>query len=64
MKRFSSLLYTLFCVATAMIGYTTHHSIGWSIIDFIFTPLVWFYWLVTHGVNLTIIKETFSFFMQ
>lgn len=61
MKQLSSLIYTFFCVATAMIGYTIHGSIFWSIIDFFLTPLVWVKWLVFHEINITIIKNTFDF---
>ena len=60
----SSLLYTIVCVCTAMIGYNIHGSVGWSILDFFFAPLVWIKWLVLHEVNLTIIKDTFSFFFN
>lgn len=53
------LLYTVFSIMTAMIGYQIHHSIFWSIMDFLFTPFAWIKWLVLHEVNLTIIKGTF-----
>jgi len=56
----NGLLYTIFCVLTAMIGYTIHGSIGWAIVDFLFCPLAWAKWLVCHEVTLTIIKHTFS----
>lgn len=61
MTRF---IYTLFCLATAMIGYTIHHNLFYSIINFIFAPISWIYWLITHDVNMSVIKETFSFFMK
>ena len=63
-NRTSSLLYRIACVCTAMIGYNIHGSVGWSILDFFFAPLVWIKWLVLHEVNLTIIKDTFSFFFN
>ena len=63
-NRTSSLLYRIFCVCTAMVGYQIHGSVGWSILDFFFAPLVWIKWLVLHEVNLTIIKDTFSFFFN
>jgi hypothetical protein len=57
-------LYGLFALITAMIGYQIHNSVGWAIFDFFLSPLVWMKWLVFHEVNLTIIKETFSFFFK
>jgi len=49
---------------TAMIGYHIHSSIFWAVMDFFFFPLAWIKWLVMHQVNLSIIKETFSFFLK
>ena len=60
----SSLLYRIVCVCTAMVGYQIHGSVLWGILDFFFAPLVWIKWLVLHEVNLTIIKDTFSFFFN
>ncbi len=57
-------LYPIFAFCTAMIGYTIYSSVGWSILDFLFAPFAWMKWLVMHQVNITIIKETFSFFIQ
>lgn len=59
-----NFVYTMFCIATAMIGYTIHHSIFWSIFDFIFTPVAWIKWLVLHQVNMSIIEQTFSFLLK
>ena len=55
-------MYLLFSILTAMIGYSIHHSLGWSIMDFIFTPVAWCKWLICHEVNVTVIKVTFSWF--
>lgn len=55
--------YTIFCLVTSMIGYTIHDSVFWAIVDFFFAPLAWAKWLILHEVNLTIIKQTFSFFL-
>jgi hypothetical protein len=49
---------------TAMIGYTIHNSIGWAIMDFIFWPIAWCKWLIMQEVNMSIIKETFNFFLK
>lgn len=64
MKRISGLLYFLFQIAVAMVGYHMHNDILWAIFDFIFAPLVAIYWLVTHQINLTLIKETFEFLLK
>ncbi len=64
MKQINSLLYTICCVCTAMIGYQIHHSIFWSIIDFFFAPIAWIWWLWQHEVNVSLIRETFSFFLK
>lgn len=58
---FSGLLLVAFKLATAMIGYSIHKSVFWSIIDFIFSPIAWIKWLVCHEVNWTIIRHTFEF---
>ena len=57
-------MYTVFSIITAMIGYTIHGSIFWSIMDFLFTPIAWIKWLAFHEVTLSIIKETFSWFFK
>ncbi len=62
MKHAIRPIWLIFAVATAMVGHTIHHSLLWSCMDFIFAPLTWCKWLVCHEVNMTIIKETFSFF--
>lgn len=62
MNRIGQILYSIFCLCTAMIGYTIHGSLFWSIMDFIFTFFAWAKWLICHEVNMTIIKDTFSFF--
>jgi hypothetical protein len=64
MKNISGLLYLLFEIAIAMIGYQKHNHIGWAIFDFIFAPLVAIYWLITQQINLTLIKETFQFLLK
>lgn len=63
-KTSGSILYTLFCIATAMIGYNIHHNLAFSFVNFLFAPISWIFWLIGHDVNMSIIKETFSFFFQ
>ena len=64
MKELGEGLYLIFCVATAMIAYHITHDECDAILAFLFAPLYWVYWLVTHQINLTIIKETFAFFLK
>lgn len=64
MKKVYSLLYLILQVMTAMVGYTIHHSIFWSIMDFLFMPFAIIKWLICHEITLTVLKETFSFLGQ
>ncbi len=64
MKRLGAVIYGLFCIGTAMVGHTIHHSLFWSVVDFFFTFLAWAKWLICHQVNLGVIKQTFSFFLS
>lgn len=59
---FVRLAYFILAVVTAMIGYQIHHSVFWSIVNFIFWPASWVWWLVFHEVNVSLIEHTFSFF--
>lgn len=49
-------------VATAMVGYTIHGSIFWSIVDFFFVPIVWIKWFACREINWAIIQQTFPWF--
>ena len=60
MRRF---LYIILCTATAMIGYTIHGSLFWSIMNFIFWPIAWAKWLICKEVSLSVIKQTFAFLL-
>lgn len=64
MREFFGLIYVIFDVCTAMIGHTIHHSVFWSVMDFFFSPIAWIKWLICQEVNMTIIRETFSFFLK
>lgn len=57
-------IYTLFCIATAMIGYNIHGNVFYSIVNFFLTPISWIWWLIGQDVNMTIIRDTFSFFFN
>lgn len=57
-------IYFVFCLMTAMVGHKIHHSMFWSIMDFLFTPFAWLKWMIMEQVNITIIKSTFEFFFK
>ena len=61
---FKNFLHGLAATITAMIGYQIHKDFFWAIIDFLIYPFAWLKWLICQEVNLTIIKETFSFFFK
>lgn len=63
-NRLSRFIYLICAVCTSIIGYNIHNSLFWSIMDFLFMPITWLYWLVTKQINLSIIKEAFSFFLN
>lgn len=63
-KEISGTIYFIFCIATAMIGYTIHGDTAFAVIDFFFAPLVWAKWFVFKEVNITIIWQTFEFFFR
>ena len=63
-KSAGGLVGTILMTMTAMIGYTIHHSVGWAIMDFFFAPFAWIKWLVCQEVNMSIIRHTFSFFLN
>jgi hypothetical protein len=61
MKTINGILALIVSIGTAMIGYTIHHSVFWSVVDFFFWPFAWIKWLVCQEVNMTIIRQTFEF---
>lgn len=48
-------------VLTAIVGYTIHGSIIWSIVDYFLWPLVICKWLIYHEVTFAIIKQASAF---
>lgn len=62
MEKFGGILWLVFDIAVSMVGYTIHHSIFWSIVDFIFSPVAVVWWLLTHQLTLTVLKTTFAWF--
>ena len=57
----NGLITLLFSTAVAMIGYTIHGSIFWSIVDFIFSPVAIIKWLICHEITFAVIHQTFAF---
>lgn len=64
MKSLGNLLYIIVSILTSMVGYTIHHSIFWSIMDFLFTPIAWIKWIIFHEVTLNVLKDSFAWFFN
>ena len=63
-KRLGSLFGLVMATSTAMISYEMH-SDGWAAFwAFILWPIHLVKWAICHDINLTIIKNTFSFFFE
>jgi len=58
------ILYLIFSVLTAMLGYTIHGSIFWCIMDFIFTPITWVKWIIFHEITASVFQQTFPWFFN
>lgn len=58
------LLYSIFSVCIAIIGYQIHHSLLWAFVDLLFAPIVLLKWAICHEINLTIIQQAFSWFFH
>ena len=52
-----------FAIPTAMVGHHIHGSMFWAIMDLIFWPFALIKWVIYQEITLTIIKETFSWFL-
>lgn len=57
-----TLIYFLFSLATAIVGYHIHGSGFWAVFDFLF-PVVWLKWIIFHQVTLSIIKAAFASYL-
>jgi hypothetical protein len=51
-------------ILTAMVGYTIHGSVLWSIVDWLLWPIAIVKWLVLHQVNRSVLERTFGFLLQ
>jgi hypothetical protein len=54
----------IFALPTAIIGYNINQSGFWAFIDFLFWPLAWIKWVICQDVNLSIIKQSFEWFLK
>ena len=65
MKKMSGLIYFLFSLFTAVIGYNVNNkSVFWAIVDLIFPIFAWIKWVICQEVNITIIKNSFTWFFK
>jgi hypothetical protein len=60
MKRL--LVFVFVSLPTAVVGNHIHHSVFWSVMDFMFWPFAWLKWLILQQVNIHIIRDSFAFF--
>jgi hypothetical protein len=58
---FNSLIIVIIKTMIAMIGYTIHGSLFWSVVDFIFSPIAVIKWLICHEITFEVIRQTFAF---
>jgi len=56
------VFYGFIAIIVAMLGYTIHGSIFWSIVDFLFWPIAVIKWLICHELTMAVIKNTFGWF--
>jgi hypothetical protein len=63
-KRLIAWATIIFHTCTAMIGYHIHGSLFFTIVDYFMAPLVWIKWIIFQEINISIIRETFSFFFK
>jgi hypothetical protein len=54
----------IFGIPTAIIGHSIHGSFWWALFDLFLWPIAWLKWFVYQEVNVTIIKEAFSWFLK
>lgn len=57
-------VWLFFATFTAMVGYTIHNSFWWSVANFIAAPVSWVWWFCYHEVSVSVIKNTFSWFLK
>ena len=61
--KLPGFVHLFLALAAAMIGHTIHHSLFWSVVDFVFWPIAGCKWLICQEASLSIIKAAFGFFM-
>ena len=62
--RLGSWTYIIIGLLAAMVGYTIHHSLFWSIVDFFFYPIAIIKWIICKQLTLSVLKTTFSWFFK
>lgn len=58
------LIDLLLSEATAIVGMKIHHSVFWSVMDFLFPYFAWIKWLILHQVNMSILHNAFAWFFN
>jgi hypothetical protein len=70
MKAINTLIYIILSAGTSMLAYPINvkneawFPLFWSIVDFFFWPLALCKWFICGEINMSLIKETFSFFFN
>jgi len=66
--KIRDLIHWILGIFTAVVGYqvniNTDYPVFWAVVDFIFYPVTWLYWLITQKVSVKIIHDAFSFFLK
>lgn len=63
-KQLWAWFHIIMGILTATVGYTIHHSGFWAVVDFFFWPIAIIKWIVCQQINLSILQETFSWFLR
>ena len=61
MIQLYNTIYFILGIIVAMLGYTIHGSIFWSILVFFFPLFAIAKWLICHEITYSIIHQTFAF---
>ena len=54
----------IFGIPTAIIGHSIHGGFWWTLFDLFLWPIAWLKWLIYRDVNVAIIKNAFSWFLE
>jgi hypothetical protein len=61
-KNNTGPFHLILAVITAIIGHAIHGSLFWSIMDFLFYPIVIIKWLICQEINMSVLRRAFSWF--